>query len=76
MWQASSVRRPLFVAALALLLVLDLSIVPLAVAVVVRAGASPRGPEWLAGSLFFLLVLTVFGWLTSVVVTELRKPTA
>jgi hypothetical protein len=75
MWNAISVRRPLFVAALAVLLLLDLSIVPLVLAMVLPGGASAHGAHWVPGSLFFLLVLTVLGWLTAAAVTELRKPT-
>ena len=67
-------RRVLLVAALALLLVLDISIVPLALAAALPGGKSGHGPDWLPGSLFFQLVVTVLGGLTSVVVTELREP--
>jgi hypothetical protein len=65
----------LLVAALALLFVLDLAIVPLALAILVFGGKSGHGPERLPASLLFLLVMTVLGWLTAAVVTELRKPT-
>ena len=75
MWKALSVRRPLFVAALAVLLVLDLLMVPLVLVTVLPGGASAHGAHWVSGSLFFLLVVTVLGWLTAAVATELRKPT-
>jgi hypothetical protein len=68
------VRRALLAAALALLLVVDLSSVPLALAVIVKQGALTHGGGWLVASLFFLLVATVLGWLTSVVVARLRTP--
>ena len=73
MWQAPGVRRALFVVALALLLVLDVAIVPLALAILLPGGRSGQSPEWLRGSFFFLLVLSVLGWLTAAVVTQLRR---
>ncbi|HEV2982126.1 MAG TPA: hypothetical protein VGX51_11890 [Solirubrobacteraceae bacterium] len=68
-------RRATLLAALALLFVLDLSIVPLALAIVLPGGKSGHGPAVLPVSLYFLLVVSVLGWLTAVVVAELRKPT-
>jgi hypothetical protein len=68
------VRRALLAAALALLLVVDILSVPLATAIVIKGGALSHGGGWLPASLFFLLVVTVLVWVTSVVVTALRKP--
>lgn len=67
-------RRVMLFVAPALLLVLDLSIVPLALAISVAGGKSGQGHEVLLRSVYFLLVATVLGWLTVAVATRLRKP--
>jgi hypothetical protein len=64
----------MLLAALALLFVLDLSIVPLALAIVLPGGKSGHGTAVLPVSLYFVLVAAVLGWLTAAVVTQLRKP--
>jgi hypothetical protein len=69
------VRRALLAAALALLLVVDILSAPLAMVIITQGRALSHG-GWLRASLFFLLVAAVLMWLTSVVVTALRKPTS
>jgi hypothetical protein len=64
----------LLAAALALLLVVDILSAPLAMVIITQGGALSHRDGWLRASLFFLLVAAVLVWLTSVVVTALRKP--